>query len=212
MSTIKTLPLFPLNNVVFPFEKFNLHIFEPRYKQLINNCLDEGRTFGMPVYLDGKMKEHGTEIKITEVVNRYPDGRMDIRTEGLRVFRLHSFINPMQERLHAGGSVAMLDLVDDAGPDEKSALADNANQVFSLLGAESNISEENSFISFLIGHHLGLSQEQEYDLLTLPTERKRIEFLMEHLEKAIPTIREAERAKSQVRMNGHFKNFKPLDF
>ena len=71
----KFLPLFPLNLIAFPMEDLNLHIFEPRYRELINECLDDGKTFGIPTFLDGKLPGFGTEVKITKLskkLTQYP--------------------------------------------------------------------------------------------------------------------------------------------
>ncbi len=95
------LPIFPLNIVAFPGEHVNLHIFEPRYKDLVNDCLEEGLTFGIASHVLNKI-ELGTEVKITEVTKKYPDGRMDIKTLGLRAFSVLDFHNPWKEKLYAG--------------------------------------------------------------------------------------------------------------
>ena len=58
------LPLFPLNLIVFPHEDLNLHIFEPRYRQLINECLDEKKTFGIPAFVNNKLLGYGTEVEV----------------------------------------------------------------------------------------------------------------------------------------------------
>ena len=71
------LPLFPLQTVFFPGETVPLHIFEDRYKQLIQDCLKEAMTFGIPVYID-KSLAYGTEVQLKEVVNTYVDGSMDV--------------------------------------------------------------------------------------------------------------------------------------
>ena len=82
--------LFPLNLVVFPGERLNLHIFEPRYKQLIKDCLESGSTFGIPSYVLNKT-EFGTEVQIEEVTKTYSDGRMDIKTIGISVIEVLDF-------------------------------------------------------------------------------------------------------------------------
>ncbi|MGD1947779.1 MAG: LON peptidase substrate-binding domain-containing protein, partial [Croceivirga sp.] len=71
------LPLFPLQSVFFPGETVPLHIFEERYKQLINDCREEAVTFGIPVYIDGTV-HFGTEVQLVEVVNTYETGEMDV--------------------------------------------------------------------------------------------------------------------------------------
>ena len=80
------LPLFPLQIVVFPNENLNLHIFEPRYKELINECEKEGTTFGIPAFLKQKVMEFGTELEVIKVEKRYGKGEMDIKTKGIGLF------------------------------------------------------------------------------------------------------------------------------
>lgn len=63
----KFIPIFPLNLVAYPGEKLNLHIFEPRYIQLINECNTEGKTFGIPVVNNKELLEYGTEMKLEKV-------------------------------------------------------------------------------------------------------------------------------------------------
>ena len=72
-----TLPLFPLNIVAFPGETLNLHIFEPRYKELITDCIKSDYVFGIPSFVKNKI-EVGTTAKILKIEKTYEDGRMDI--------------------------------------------------------------------------------------------------------------------------------------
>lgn len=81
------IPIFPLGIVVYPGEELNLHIFEPRYKQLIRECYADAKPFGIPAVIDDKLNEMGTLVRITEITTVHEDGRMDIRTRGERVFR-----------------------------------------------------------------------------------------------------------------------------
>ena len=80
------IALFPLNIVAYPGELVNLHIFEPRYKDLVRDCIEAESTFGIPTY-NGKTMSYGTEVEILKVEKVYKDGRMDIRTRGNRVFQ-----------------------------------------------------------------------------------------------------------------------------
>ena len=73
------IPIFPLSIVVYPGENLNLHIFEPRYKQLINECHTEGKSFGIPTVINNKLNDIGTLVKITEIVNTHETGEMDIQ-------------------------------------------------------------------------------------------------------------------------------------
>lgn len=208
----KTLPLFPLNLVVFPGEDLNLHIFEPRYRQLVNECLASESTFGIPVFMDNKLSGYGTEVHITTLHKRYDDGRMDIKTKGLRPFQLLNFENPVSGKLYAGGEVQPIEPGDSFSP-HLDALLQLIERLYDLLQINTDeIRPYESNLSYRIGHKVGLSIEQEYELLTLETESERQQFLIRHLDKVIPVISEMERTKQRIRMNGHFKNLDPLSF
>jgi hypothetical protein len=206
------LPLFPLNLVVFPQEELNLHIFEPRYKQLVNDCINQKSTFGIPVFLENKIQEIGVEVQITALVNRYPDGRMDIKTRGERIFRLKSFFNPMLGKMHAGGEVEFLESEEDSDMLQRLLFIEAVSQLYEILNVKAELKSDVPFLSYQYAHKVGLSLKQEYELLTLLTESERIEYLTEHLRKSIPIVREMERTKQVIRMNGHFKNLDPLKF
>jgi len=208
----KFLPLFPLNLVVFPLEDLNLHIFEPRYRQLIKDTIQQNSTFGIPAFIDGKMQGFGTEVKITSVYKAYDDGRMDIKTQGVRVFRILDFQNPVEGKLYAGGEVEALK-DPEITPPVLPQLLEQINDLYALLGEDNkfNIQKPQPY-SFQIAHKIGLSIEKEYELLKMPTEAERQAYISKHLEKVLPVLQELERTKERIRMNGHFKNLDPLNF
>ncbi|MPR34190.1 LON peptidase substrate-binding domain-containing protein [Salmonirosea aquatica] len=205
------LPFFPLNLVAYPGEKLNLHIFEERYRQLINECLESGGTFGIPTYLDNRLPGCGTEMRVRTLHERHPDGSMDISTEGLRVFRIDSFDNPVADKLYAGGEITYL-------PEETDLirplpqLTELLDKLYGLLATPVAYDREKKPFSFQVAHKVGLSLQDEYELLTLSHESARQQFLIQHLQKVIPVVSEMEQTKSRIRMNGHFKNLDPLNF
>lgn len=208
----KYLPLFPLNLVVYPMEDLNLHIFEPRYRTLINECLDNGTTFGIPAFINGKLPGFGTEVKVTALSKKYEDGRMDIKTEGIRVFRILDFQNPMALKPYAGGLLEMLPMP-EVRPFVMVGLVERVKTLYRF------IDEENTFdvnkpqpYSYQIAHKIGLTLEEEYQLLKMPTEAERQGYLIQNLERIINTLQEIERTKERISMNGHFKNLDPLNF
>ncbi len=99
------IPIFPLAIIVYPGESLNLHIFEPRYKQLINECFQEKKPFGIPAVINNKMNEIGTLVRIVEIVNVSENGEMDIRTEGTTVFRVLETIRSVPDKLYSGAIV-----------------------------------------------------------------------------------------------------------
>ena len=99
------IPIFPLAIVVYPGEQLNLHIFEPRYRQLINECFAAKKPFGIPAVIDNKINEMGTLVQVKEVSRVYEDGKMDIKTEGLQVFRMLEAIHELPDKLYSGAIV-----------------------------------------------------------------------------------------------------------
>ena len=204
------LPLFPLKLVAFPGEQLNLHIFEPRYKQLIKDIETSRGTFGIAVYLD-KLMPFGTEVELEEVSKVYDDGRMDIKTRGKRVFEMLSFENPMIDKLYAGGKVVFYDDDPRVGKNQYSEFIFYLKELFRLMEFQTEIVTLH-LNSFSFAHKLGLSLPEEYELLLMTNESERIRFLVRHMMKIIPILKDIESAKKKIQMNGHFKNLDPLDF
>jgi Lon protease-like protein len=206
------LPLFPLNLVVFPDEPLNLHVFEPRYRQLILDCLENKQTFGIPPFLNEKLQDYGAEVELIEIARRHPDGRMDIKTKCVGAFKVVSYSNPAPNKLYAAGEVERIVHVDTAPFLDKEKVITQVRELWQLVKANTDLPVETDFLSFKIAHKIGLSLEQEYDLLAMPDEADRLELIITHLDHIIPIIREVERTKDRIKMNGHFKSFDELNF
>jgi uncharacterized protein len=204
------LPLFPLKLVVFPGEYLNLHIFEPRYRQLINDVKDNQKVFGIGVFID-KLMAFGTEVELIEIAKVYDDGRMDIKTQGKRVFEIRSLENPMDNKLYAGGNVLYYDNDPRVSEVHFKEYMFYLKELFRLMNHNINLNQM-VFNSFTYAHKIGLKVEEEYDLLLMEKESDRISYLIKHLMKIIPVMREIELAKKRIQMNGHFKNLDPLNF
>ncbi|WP_194777923.1 LON peptidase substrate-binding domain-containing protein [Pararhodonellum marinum] len=204
------MPFFPLKLVAFPGEDLNLHIFEPRYKELVNDCQKEGLSFGVCVYLD-KLMTYGTEVKLLEVHKIYEDGRMDIRTKAMQVFEILSFENPLQNKLYAGGNVRHLE--DDMKVPENvfREFIFYLKEMLRLLNYQVEYNEKD-ITSYTFAHKLGLKIEEEYELLIMSSETERLGFLIKHFIKMIPIMKEVENAREKIKMNGHFKHMDPLNF
>ena len=207
----KTLPLFPLGLVAFPREKLNLHIFEPRYRQLVEECFRDDKTFGIPPFKSDVPMDVGTEMEILEISKIYDDGKMDIRTLGLNVFKVEDFYSKTTGKLYPGGEVTIL----DNKPDVPSTMIvqevkEMLGKLYNTLGLQLPFSSwDDGFSIYEIGHKVGLSMEQETALLKLRSEADRMEFVRNHLAEMIPMVEKTERLKHLVQMNGHFKNIIP---
>lgn len=202
------IPIFPLGIIVYPGERLNLHVFEPRYKQLMKECLAEKKMFGIPCVMDKTVDEYGTLMEVVELVEEYENGEMDIRTRGVSVFRVLQLIDSVPDKLYSG---AIVNYPDNKMQREDSRIAtvilDELKRLYSLLDIQSKLPiSDMEIISYEIAHFVGLSKEQEYELLGLFDELQRLEYLRRHLSKMVPVVKGLEQVKARVQMNGHFRN------
>lgn len=206
------IPIFPLSIVVYPGEQLNLHIFEPRYRQLINDCFTNKKPFGIPAVIDDKINEMGTLVQVIEISQVYEDGKMDIKTEGRQIFRMLEMINELPDKLYSGA------IVNYPGNDERgnrtlmNGIVEGIKELHKLLNIEKKFTRPDTELwSYDVAHHAGMSLQEEYELLELLHESQRQEYLKRHLTKVIPVLAEMEMLKEKVKLNGHFKNLKGLD-
>jgi len=208
------IPVFPLGIVVYPGEHVNLHIFEPRYRQLVSECLTEGKPFGIPTVINNKLNEMGTLVKVTELVKTYDNGEMDIRTQGLRVFRILELIKSVPDKLFSGAIVNYPENIEGPGKRElMQKVVAAIRELHRLLEITKDFHKpDDELASYDIAHHAGMSLEEEYELLGLLREEQRQEYLKRHLAKVLPVIAEMETLKEKVKLNGHFKNLSSFKF
>lgn len=207
------IPIFPLNIVVYPGEKLHLHIFEPRYKQLIRECIEQPKTFGIPTVIKDKVQEFGTLMKVIELVKEYENGEMDIRTEGLEIFRILEVIETIPEKLYSGSIVNYPENEQDEGNRKlMQQVVKGLKELHRLLNVSKEFQkEEDKLVSYDIAHHAGLALEEEYELLGLLREIHRQEYLKRHLQKVLPMLMEMEHLKEKIKLNGHFRNLSAND-
>jgi Lon protease-like protein len=201
------VPIFPLSIVVFPGEQVNLHIFEPKYKQLIQECVKEGKPFGIPTVLNEKLAEYGTLVHISSIEQTYDNGELDIITSGLQVFRVLELIKDIPEKLYSGAIVNYPADFDDGNRELMQQLVKSIKELHALLHVQKKFPKEDLLLrAYDIAHHIGLSLEEEYEFLQLTREIQRQEYLKRHLGKILPLLGEMEALKEKIKLNGHFKH------
>jgi Lon protease-like protein len=199
-------PIFPLETVVYPGDELNLHIFEPRYKQLIGECAEQKVPFGIPPVIDRSIGEFGTLVKLEEVLQIHPNGELDIRTQGLKVFRIERVEKVFPGKLYSGARVVYPANNKDGDRAVMREVLKGVKRLHRLLGLHKKFrAADAELVSYDIAHHAGLSLAQEYELLGLLDERARQEYLRQHLEKILPLVGEIEALKEKVKLNGHFR-------
>ena len=169
------IPIFPLGIVVFPGEELNLHIFEPRYKELIIDCRDSKKLFGIPSVINNKVNEMGTLMELVEIKEVYENGEMDIKTKGQKVFRILETIKTLPDKLYSGA------IVNYPANEEKGnrTLMGNVikaiRELHTILKVTKDFKKPDEELwSYDIAHHAGLSVEEEYEFLGLFHEFQRL--------------------------------------
>lgn len=207
------IPIFPLGIVVFPNESLNLHIFEPRYKQMIQECMEQKKMFGIPTVIAQKVGELGTLVRIKEISKTYENGEMDIKTEGVTVFRILEMVKTIPDKLYSGAIVNYPENREDMGiRDLMNRVIEGIRDLHRMLQVQKEFRKpDDQLVSYDVAHHAGMSLEEEYEMLGLFQEVQRQEYLKRHLAKVLPVIAEMEQLKEKVKLNGHFKNLSSLD-
>jgi Lon protease-like protein len=207
------IPIFPLAIAVFPGEKLNLHIFEPRYIQLILSCAKTKKPFGIPIVVNGKISDIGTLVEIVEITTNYENGEMDIKTKGLTVFHVLEIIQEIPEKLYSGAIVSYPRNDVRARPEMMKKIIVDVALLHKLLAVKKEITAEGrELLSYDFAHHIGMSIEEEFEFLQLLQEDQRLEFMRRHLKKVIPVLKDMEILKKKIQLNGHFRNLEGFKF
>ena len=203
------IPIFPLGIVVYPREDLNLHIFEPRYKQLISECHAAKKPFGIPTVIQNKIGDYGSLVEITELSKLYDNGEMDIRTKGVCIFRILEMITEVPDKLYSGAIVNYPEIREKGNPEAMRKLMVAIRQLHQLLNVSKDFKKQDDELHvYEVAHHAGLNLEEEYELLHLFDEWQRQEYLKIHLDKVLPVLAEMELLKEKIKLNGHFKNLR----
>ena len=207
------IPIFPLALVVFPGEKLNLHIFEPRYKQLITECFHAKKTFGIPVVMNNKVSEKGTLMEITEISKNYDNGEMDIKTKGISIFNMLEMLKEIPDKLYSGAIVNYQPNYQNGSASMMKKLIDSTRKFHAHLEVSKDFGKPDEELnSYDIAHHVGLSIEEEFQILSYENELHRQEFLKRHITKMLSVVEEMQSLKKKIQLNGHFKNLEGFEF
>jgi len=198
---VPLLPLFPLEIVVFPGAPLPLHIFEPRYKEMIGECLSQERPFGMVRAKENALSAIGCSAKILTIIKKYEDGRMDIAAEGTQRFEI---IQVNQERSFLQAEVSFFD-------DEPSIVSKGAadtvvqlhEQLFAVMGQSVEVDRDAALLSYRLAQDLPVDLDFKQTLLEMKSEAERVEILTEYYRATIPKIENSLRVRQRASGNGH---------
>jgi Lon protease-like protein len=200
------LPLFPLNVVLFPRSALPLHIFEERYKVLINECVERGASFGMVLAGEDEMARVGCSAGVSSVTRRYDDGRMDIVVTGERRYRLLRY-----ESGRAPYLVGEVEYFDEPAGDVDRKLAASTVGLFNELLLKAYKGEGDPIgagrcekgLSFVLAQKAGLDLSRRQELLEIPGENGRLRMLNAYLAELLPRLKRAEDLQKVINNDGY---------
>jgi Lon protease-like protein len=199
---VALLPLFPLEVVLLPGTPLPLHIFEPRYKEMIGECLANSELFGVVRALEQGIAEIGCTAEIVSVTKKYADGRLDLVAEGRGRFEV---LEVNQERSFLRAEV--LFVPDESGTpseEDKARAIKFHREILTLAGAVQDLSgSDANTLSFHLAGSLPLDLDFKQKLLGTRSEGERIQALASYFENILPGLRRAARAREKAGGNGH---------
>jgi Lon protease-like protein len=196
---VSLLPLFPLELVLLPGTPLPLHIFEPRYKEMIAECIEEKKPFGVVRASSDGVAEIGCTAEILSVMKTYDDGRMDILTRGVERFEL---LGVNQDRSFLQGEISVVE--DEPGrpaPEVVNHAVDLHSEIIKLAGTETPSKDEDATnddsgrLSFQLAGSLPLDLDFKQHLLATLSEAKRLDAVIQYLEAVLPALKRAAKAR-----------------
>ncbi|MEM6322024.1 MAG: peptidase, partial [Bacteroidota bacterium] len=170
-------------------------------------------TFGIPAFINKEIMPIGTELRLLAIEKKYENGELDIKTQGVGVFKTKEFYSVAPGKLYPGADITRLTQTDDSDLILNERILTKIEELFAILKMNKKTPKSPSmFRVYDVAHYIGLNIQQEYGLLTIPTELERQQFVIKHLEKLIPMVKNMEESKRRAQLNGHFKNVKPPKF
>ena len=196
------IPIFPLDVVLFPGTPLPLHIFEPRYKEMIAECMAQQRPFGVIRAVEQGLADVGCTAEIVTVVKEYSDGRLDLVTEGRKRFEV---VRVNEERSFLRAEVLMIDDEPGTPPQQETSRAVQLHsEILSIAGARQELSAADpALMSFYLAGSLPLDLDFKQKMLALRSEAARLTLLISYLETIIPNLRRAASAREKAGGNGH---------
>ncbi len=201
------LPLFPLEVVLLPGTPLPLHIFEPRYKEMIAECRASAAPFGVVRTFDQGIADVGCTAEIASVTKEYADGRLDLVAEGRQRFEV---LELNQERSFLRAEVLFVPdepgsaREEDAREEEKMRAIRLHLEILSLAGAVQDLSAaDQNLLSFYLAGSLPLDLDFKQQLLAMRSEAGRMHAVAAYLEGILPRLRQVARAQERAGGNGH---------
>jgi Lon protease-like protein len=187
-----TIPMFPLNLVLLPGETTKLYIFEDRYRQLVDDCMDNEASFGIPYIEKGKVQKYGCEVKINRVLKTYENGGMDILVEATNLFHMIEFSEVLKPKLYGAG---LIEYINSNQKIQLNNLQDATVNYFSTVQNKIIDYETVSRLTvYSVASALQLTNPEKYKLISSPNQQL---YLLNMLNFVIHIINTEQRLKDR---------------
>ena len=197
------IPLFPLDLVLLPGVPLPLQIFEPRYKEMIKECIEQKKHFGLIRNHGESLATIGCTAEILQVLKTYPDGRMDILTEGNKRFEV---LQLNQERSFLQAEVFFLEDEEHPAASEDIATAVRLHgEIMQLAGAQPEHEEEEDSkqLAYRLAGSMPFDPDFQQALLEMNSEAERMRAIISFFERILPVLQRNASAKRKAGGNGH---------
>lgn len=189
------IPMFPLTLLPLPGELVPLHIFEPRYRQLLSDAEASDISFGIFLNHDCNVNKLGALMKLESVVKRYPGGESDIVVRGIDIFSMDRLYRTYKSKLYPGGDIRHWHVNTQAMPGVE------LYELFLVFQEKRRINKHfTAFTLYQLATELNLDIYDRYRLLTMP-EEKRERFLLRQLHFLLHVIRHEENSRDVYHLN-----------
>jgi len=205
-----TIPIFPLNLVVFPKSRYPLHIFEERYKKMINRCINENAGFGILPKLENELSPIGSYVLVSNILKKNENGEIDIVVIGVGRFLVRDI------KIHPDGyNIAEIDEYNDMPENVNEELLYEMKTMFEGIIEKIQFRLEDSFWknyinssskSFKLAEKSGLSIKQQVELLSMQNENERINYLISHYVNLKKQISESTLSNNIIISDGYIND------
>lgn len=206
MGTLR-IPLFPLSLVLFPGMTLPLHIFEPRYKRMIKDVVQDDEPFGVVLSRENGIASIGCTAAVRRIARSYPDGRLDIITLGESAYHIRA-IHKDKEYLEATVDLMPEQLLPGSAEQGKELLTLYTDCHLLLHGSPPGEMdhEEDALLAYNVASELPLELEVLQELLEMRSETDRRAKLIHRLNQLLPQLIQIQQIRSKSAAGGHFPN------
>jgi Lon protease-like protein len=197
-------PLFPLGIVALPGEMIPLHIFEERYKTMMNECLEHESEFGIVWLSDDGLRENGCACEIDRVLERTEDGRMNLLTRGTRPFRV------VERQAHLAYPAGVIEFLEDREEPVDPELMDKAHAAYADLVRRATDNDPDAgelaqMDAYAMAATVDFGPDAKQGLLDLRSENARLRLVTRLFHAAVERLELIDRAQERARSNGKIR-------